>query len=178
MKRCPTCRKEYYDETLEFCLDDGSNLQKVNQLNKEKSIIEALKQNPDFVEDQTVQFENIKEIHFPDLKNPETYPKKLSKEKTEIIKRNLTNTTQKILEISPIIFALAHNYWQWLYLYKQPIYQLTVFFTSYNFLVWIFLLFGGLIFGLFSLKYSKNEGFAITALVVLAINVILSIVPK
>jgi hypothetical protein len=45
-------------------------------------------------------------------------------------------------------------------------------------MVWIFLLISSLLFGLFSLKYGKNKGFAITALVVLAINVILSIVPK
>src|SRR6476646_12063987 len=26
MKRCPECRKDYYDETLMYCLDDGSAL--------------------------------------------------------------------------------------------------------------------------------------------------------
>lgn len=26
MKRCPTCRRNYYDETLLYCLDDGSTL--------------------------------------------------------------------------------------------------------------------------------------------------------
>ncbi len=26
MKRCPQCRRDYYDETLLFCLDDGSSL--------------------------------------------------------------------------------------------------------------------------------------------------------
>ena len=26
MKRCPECRRDYYDETLSFCLDDGSSL--------------------------------------------------------------------------------------------------------------------------------------------------------
>jgi TolB-like protein/predicted Zn-dependent protease len=26
MKRCPECRRDYYDETLRFCLDDGSAL--------------------------------------------------------------------------------------------------------------------------------------------------------
>ncbi len=26
MKRCPECRREYSDETLNFCLDDGSSL--------------------------------------------------------------------------------------------------------------------------------------------------------
>ena len=26
MKRCPECRRDYYDDTLSFCLDDGSRL--------------------------------------------------------------------------------------------------------------------------------------------------------
>jgi len=26
MKRCPECRRDYYDETLRFCLDDGTSL--------------------------------------------------------------------------------------------------------------------------------------------------------
>lgn len=26
MKRCPECRREYYDDTLLYCLDDGKAL--------------------------------------------------------------------------------------------------------------------------------------------------------
>src|SRR5215203_4543943 len=26
MKRCPECRRDYYDDSLLYCLDDGSNL--------------------------------------------------------------------------------------------------------------------------------------------------------
>ena len=26
MKRCPECRRDYYDDTLSFCLDDGMRL--------------------------------------------------------------------------------------------------------------------------------------------------------
>src|SRR5687767_3855267 len=26
MKRCPECRRDYFDDTLSFCLDDGSPL--------------------------------------------------------------------------------------------------------------------------------------------------------
>src|SRR5690242_17769425 len=26
MKRCPTCRRDYHDDTLNFCLDDGASL--------------------------------------------------------------------------------------------------------------------------------------------------------
>jgi hypothetical protein len=26
MKRCPECRRDYYDDTLNFCLNDGAEL--------------------------------------------------------------------------------------------------------------------------------------------------------
>jgi len=26
MKRCPECRRDYFDDTLNFCLDDGTPL--------------------------------------------------------------------------------------------------------------------------------------------------------
>jgi hypothetical protein len=26
MKRCPECRRDYYDDTLNFCMDDGMQL--------------------------------------------------------------------------------------------------------------------------------------------------------
>jgi len=26
MKRCPECRRDYYDDSLSFCLDDGTAL--------------------------------------------------------------------------------------------------------------------------------------------------------
>jgi len=26
MKRCPECRRDYYDDTLLYCLDDGNSL--------------------------------------------------------------------------------------------------------------------------------------------------------
>jgi hypothetical protein len=178
MKRCAVCQKEYYDETLEFCLEDGSRLQKIDKINNEILTAPAIKPNIEISQAKTVQLTNDAEFKKPELHKTENLPNKNLSDKKEIIKQNVADTSLKILDTSPIVLALAHNYWQWLYLYRQPTYDLTAFFTSYNFLVWIFLLLGGLLFGLFSLKYGKNKGFAITALVVLAINVILSIVPK
>ncbi len=178
MKRCAVCQKEYYDETLEFCLDDGSRLQKIEKINNETLTAPAIKPNIKTSGAKTVQMANRTEFQKPELPETENIPNSQFSDKKEVIKRNVADTSVKILETSPIILALAHNYWQWLYLYRQPTYDLTAFFTSYNFLVWIFLLISGLLFGLFSLKYGNNKGFAITALVVLAINVILSIVPK
>jgi hypothetical protein len=178
MKRCAVCQKEYYDETLEFCLEDGSRLQKTDKINNETLTVPALKPNLELRQAKTLELNNQADTQKPGLHKTEILSNKQFSEKKEIIKRNVADTSAKILETSPIVLALAHNYWQWLYLYRQPTYDLTAFFTSYNLLVWIFLLISGLLFGLFSLKYGKNKGFAITALVVLAINVILSIVPK
>ncbi|CAN5723478.1 hypothetical protein BH20ACI4_BH20ACI4_00650 [soil metagenome] len=178
MKRCAKCQKEYYDETLEFCLDDGSRLQKIDKINNETLTAPAIKPNLEIGQSKTVEMANQPEVQRLELPKTEILSIRQFSDKKEIIKRNVADTSVKILETSPIILALAHNYWQWLYLYRQPTYDLTAFFTSYNFLVWIFLLISGLLFGIFSLKYGKNNGFAITALVVLAINVILSIVPK
>ncbi len=178
MKRCGKCQKEYYDETLEFCLDDGSRLQKVDKLNNETLIAPAIKPNLETGQTKTVVMTHQPDVQKLELPQTEHSSNRQFSDKKEIIKRNVADTSVKILETLPIVLALAHNYWQWLYLYRQPTYDLRTFFTSYNFLVWIFFLISGLLFGMFSLKYGKNKGFAITALVVLAINVILSIVPK
>lgn len=178
MKSCPECKKDYYDETLEFCLDDGSRLLKTDKFNNETLTAPAIKPNMDLTNLKTVELS--KQQALPSAVSPkkEVFPNREFSEKKEKIKKNVADTSLRVLETSPIILALAHIYWQWLYFSRQPTYDLTAFFTSYSFLVWIFLLIGGLMFGLFSLKYGNNKGFAITALVVLAINVILSIVPK
>ncbi len=178
MKECPKCEKSYFDETMEFCLDDGSKLIVKTSAEQETLTVNTLKQNLKITQDETVQFNNLQDTKPSDIDKTKFNWQPSKAEKKEIIKQNVANTSQKILEVAPMVLALVHNFWQWLYLYKQPVYQLSVFLSSYNFLVWLFLLLSGLIFGGFSLKYSKNKGFAITALVVLAINVILSIAPK
>lgn len=178
MKRCVVCKKEYYDETLEFCLDDGTRLQKTDKINNETLSAPLIKPNQKSNQDETVQMSKHSAVQKPDLFETEKILHKESDGKKDVIKRNIADTSLNILETSPIVLALTHNYWQWLYLYRQPTYDLKAFFASYNFLIWLFLLISGLLFGLFSLKYGNKKGFAITALVVLAINVILSIVPK
>lgn len=178
MKSCPKCKKDYFDETLEFCLDDGSRLQKNDKIENQPLTVPAINRNIDFTNFETVELSDQKDFGSAVLPDTDVFPNRQFSEKKEKIKKNVADTSLKVLETSPIVLALAHIYWQWLYFSRQPTYDLTAFFTSYSFLVWFFLLFGGLILGLFSLKYGNNKGFAITALVVLAINVILSIVPK
>lgn len=178
MKVCGQCKKNYYDETLEFCLDDGSRLSKIDDKNNEVLTATSIKPKVEYTQAATVEFNNQPNLQPAEV--PATEPEILRTitQKKENLKKNVADTSQKFLEVSPIVIALAHNYWQWLYLYRQSPSQLSAFFASYNFIVWILLFLSGLIFGFFSLKYSKNKGFAITSLIILAINLILSIVPK
>jgi hypothetical protein len=160
---------------LDFCLDDGERLLHLKQKNEDFNEIsptqaKTVALNKNFnpavfsAPDTKIELQN-------DLLNDlET--------KSEGIKQKVRLQWLKTLEIVPIILALIHNYWQWLYLARKSYYDFTSFFFSLDFIVWLILLMAGAVFGIISLKYSKSKGFAITALVVLAINVILSIVPK
>jgi len=74
--------------------------------------------------------------------------------------------------------ALAHNWWQWVYLEKQYVYSLTDYLLSANFVMWLLLLACGILSGLYGLKRSKNRSYALIGLVVLAINLILFLVPR
>lgn len=178
MKICSQCNKNYYDETLEFCLDDGSRLSKIDAKNNEVLTATSIKQKPEYTQAETIAFERQTNPQTDRFNAAEPEILKTIAQKKENLKKNVADTSHKFLENFPIVIALAHNYWQWLYLFRESRNQLSDFFTSYNFIVWILLLISGLIFGFFSLKYSKNKGFAITSLVILAINLILSIVPK
>lgn len=178
MKFCSRCNKNYYDETLEFCLDDGSRLSKIDGQSNEVLTATSIKPKPEFVPAETVNFNKQSDLQTANFQTAEPEILKTISQKKEILKKNVADTSHKFLETFPIVIALAHNYWQWLYLFRESKAQLSDFFTSYNFIVWFLLLLSGLIFGFFSLKYSKNKGFAITSLVILAINLILSIVPR
>ena len=159
---------------LDFCLDDGERLLLLEQ--KKDDVLNGIP-----TQAETVALNNRLNTAFV----PRDVDTELQNEwqtelenKSEGIKQKVTLQWLKTLEIVPIILALAHNYWQWLYLARKSYYDFSSFFFSIDFLIWLLLLITGGVFGIISLKYSKRKGFAITALVVLAINVILSIVPK
>jgi hypothetical protein len=160
---------------LDFCLDDGERLLLLKQNNagfnevlptQAETVALNNKLNPTvFVpQDTKTELQNDRQT---ELQN-----------KSERIKQQVTLQWLKTLEIVPIILALAHNYWQWLYLARKNYYDFSSFFISLDFLIWLILLITGSVLGIVSLKYNERKGFAITALVILAINVILSIVPK
>ena len=167
MKSCPKCDAIYYDETLEFCTEDGSNL--IKPLNKTEEIPTVLRTK---IQDPT----NAKTLNLPINATAEIQNNKID-DKILNIKEKVTYQGIKTIEVIPIILALAHNYWQWIYFDKANFDKTIDLLISANFLIWILLLLLGGIFSFLALQYGKNKGFAITSLVILAINILLSIVP-
>lgn len=179
MKSCPKCKSVYYDETLEFCTEDGSHLIQVLQEKDEVPTIVSHKIN-NALADKTLELPNIS----PSIKDTVKVSSQKELNPTAKIDAKITNFKEKAsyqglraIEIVPIILALAHNYWQWLYLNKLNYSDTLSFLISINFLVWFLLLFLGLISCFAALKYGKNKDFAVTSMIILAINLLLSIVP-
>lgn len=182
MKQCPRCNVEYFDEVLEFCLEDGAKLLQISGQGKEMpTITKSNKPNPTTAETVNLPFSNI----------PETLEAKNSDQNIQAqttasfetansaqLKEKVTSQSYKILEVAPIIVALAHNWWQWVYLRNQYYSSFTTYVLSANFLMWLLLLAAGTAVGLLALKLSQNKGFAYTSLVIIAINLILFLVPN
>lgn len=175
MKRCPKCRTDYFDNMLDFCLDDGERLLLLKNNDVVFKEISAAQAETVALNDKLNPAVSDYEDSKPQIQNDRPGDLQIT---SEGLKQKAVLQWRKILEVTPIILALAHNYWQWLYLARKSYYDFMGFFFSLDFLVWLILLTAGAAFGITALKYSPRKGFAITALVVLAINVILSIVPK
>lgn len=166
MKQCPKCKREYSDKTLEFCLEDGARLVSFIQTKTSVETV-VLPQN-------AIQPLPISPINSTIESSPETNkPTKVQELRVKAVDQGY-----KILEIAPIIFALIHNYWQWLFADKHPFYSFIDYFLSGAFIGWLILLVVSVGFSLSAIKFGKNKGFAITSLIILAINFILFIVPR
>lgn len=183
MKRCPKCSADYFDNMLEFCLEDGTKLVNPNQskiteraVPPPTELLSPLETETIFIaqtpEDPTLSSEKY------DAPEKITASQDAAAGRAAKIKEVVTNKWYKTLEFTPLILALAHNYWQWLYLSKQNYYQFFDYLLSANFIIWFGLLISGVTFGIISLKYGRSKSFAITALVILAVNLLLFIVPK
>jgi len=125
---------------------------------------------------------SIETVNLPQATIPQTIEigaaKSTIQNKGEAIKQTVVHQSFKVLEISPIVLSLAHNYWQWLYVSNQSSAGILDFITSVHFLLWLLLLLTASVVSLVGIKYSQNKGFAYTSLVILAINFILFLVPK
>jgi len=176
MKKCLKCNAVYYDETLVFCLEDGTELRSVNN----QSAV------------ATEQFSvGEKSIETMFAKGNAELPKTVAANDAATFKQNSPNPTQisslkekavekgyRTLELGTLVAALAHNWWQWLYVERQNYASVSAFLFSADFVIWFLLLLAGTIAGLLTLKFSRNKTLAYFGLVVLAINFILLIVPR
>jgi hypothetical protein len=162
MKRCPKCNADYFDNMLEFCLEDGTRLTSLSpptavaqpRTTAEETVSMPLSARPSQAEVETIVT------------------------KTIVPADEAALSQNKMLEIAPIVIALAHNWWQWLYLEKQYYSSFMEYVFSANFLMWLLLLGAGILVSLYSIKRSERKGFAYTGVVILAINLILFLVPR
>lgn len=179
MKRCPKCKLDYFDNMLEFCLEDGAKLLTVPTSDEVPTVTKLNPSSP-----ATEKTLNLPYAKTPGALRSETANPSNNQtiEKTggnsDLLKEKVAVKTFRILETAPIVLSLAHNWWQWIYLNNQYYSSLTGFLLSANFLMWLLLLITGAATGLLAVKYSRNKGFAYTSLVILAINLLLFLVPK
>lgn len=179
MKRCPQCRTDYFDNMLEFCLDDGARLQSVSK--PTTSPTKPPTTAADSVE--TVFYERAGAGQAPPtiaVEEAAPLAGRAGEEPQPIasLKQKAAEKGSRALEISAIALALAHNWWQWLYVARESSGSIAAFLLSAEFLIWFLLLGGGAASGLLALKFSRGKALAYVSLIVLAINFLLVLVPR
>jgi hypothetical protein len=176
MKRCPQCRAEYSDETLRFCLEDGTELNFAGKPTEAATEFFSVGQKST----ETLFFERGVGV-------PQTLPN----DAAATAKQDLPSATQpsslkqktvekgyRALEVGTLVFALALNWWQWLYVDRQHYGSIPSFLLSAEFLIWLLLLLAGTTSGLLTLKFSRKKELAYAGLIILAINFLLLLVPR
>jgi hypothetical protein len=174
MKKCPKCNFNYSDNTLEFCLEDGSRLFSISSTQTDTPTVTNLI-NPAITSEKTVNlpsFNAPEDLKFQTSKNLQT------NNETDSIKNDSSVKNYKILEIASVATALIHNWWQWLYLNNQYYSSFSTYVLSANFLMWLLLLTIGGFLGIYTLKNMQNKTVPIISLVILSINLLLFLVPK
>ncbi len=177
MKKCPKCQAAYFDEIIEFCLEDGTKLSVVS--NPPTTKTEPVNTNQKNVE--TMFFDSSAGIpNTIEVKDSvgAAVQKNAGETKLDSLKQNAVEKGYRALEIGTVVFALAHNWWQWLYVDRQNYGSITNFLISADFLIWFFLLLAGTAAGLLTLKFSQRKALAYAGLVILAINFLLLLVPR
>ncbi len=147
MKRCPKCNLDYFNNTLEFCLEDGMKLSLLSNFDNEiPTRVKSNNSNRKAAETGNLPNPNIAKTLKSNFANPNLEIKTIARDKIEtsdIIKEKVSVQGYKILEVAPIFLSLTHNWWQWLYLNTQYYSSVTSFLVSANFFIWLLLLLGG-----------------------------------
>lgn len=180
MKRCPSCNADYFDEMLEFCLEDGAKLISItNPVVESPTAAAPNRINLDAGGAVNLPFSNIPQTL--ESNAPNNLPESFSAETIAVaappLKEKVTSQGYKVLEVAPIVVSLAHNWWQWVYLRGQYYSSFSNYFFSANFLMWLLLLAASAVAGLLALKLCRNKSFAYTGLIILAINLLLFLAP-
>src|SRR5215213_2703518 len=117
MKRCPKCNLEYFDNMLEFCLEDGSKLFTVSNYDETPTVTKSNPANPSTEKTLNLPYSKPPAtLPFEALNQANNQPIEKTKAAPDLLKDKVTDKTFRILEIAPIVVSLAHNWWQWIYL--------------------------------------------------------------
>lgn len=174
MKRCPKCNVGYFDNMLEYCLEDGTRLTNHLQTARADGATTEAYSFPRMAEPTAI----LGKEPVPDTIDSPSSPELETVDAKRASMLPGTGTAAKVLEITPIVLALAHNWWQWLYLENQYVSSIASYIFSANFLMWLLLLVSGVFISLWSAKQSERKTIAYASLIVFAINLILYIVPR
>lgn len=174
MKQCPKCSVNYHDDTLEFCMEDGTRLAPfVGQA----AAVTARQQPVRPTAAETVAFSPAKIPDTIEISQPPTEFETIEARQDAPLDLVKARGYEAVSNV-PIIIALAHNWWQWLYLEKQYVSSVTDYILSANFLMWLLLLVSGVAISLFVARSGTKKVNAYISLVILAINLILFLVPR
>lgn len=174
MKHCPLCHAEYSDTTLEFCLEDGRRLA-AGDADEVPTAVRLPVNNLNSALPETVELKYPAPTEPAQFAVPDTIRQVALSER---VKGAVTEKGIEFLEIAPLVVALAHNWWQWIYLNSQYYSSFWTYVSSANFLMWLLLLAAGGATGLLAVKRCRNKSFVYAGLVILSINLILFLVPK
>lgn len=172
MKSCPKCNRSF-DNSLDFCLEDGTPLLPLTS-GAAPITVEA---KPQPTVSPTMTYP-IAPVHAAanDLSRAAEVETVVAR--NAILGVDAVSRPTVIFEYAAIAVALAHNWWQWLYLEKQYVPSIFEYILSADFLMWLLLLATGTAISLFVVQKSEKKILGILSLVILAINLILFLVPR
>lgn len=179
MKKCPQCQADYFDDMLEFCLEDGARLNVVGD-RATAAETKVFERNQNSVETMFANHAGGEVPQTVAAKNPATINQAAANrtETTVSLKEKAVEKGSHALEIGTLVFALAHNWWQWVYVDRQTYGSISGFLFSVEFLLWFVTLLAGTVLGLLTVKFSQRKTLAYVGLIILAVNFLLMLVPR
>ncbi len=186
MKSCPSCNLKYADDTLQFCLSDGTGLVVYSAEPEEPPTVFASRTKTaerSWINNN--EFDTAApsgSIYAPDTAeiaaNPHDSPNPEINSRVESKESASEKSLAQVLSFAPVTIALMQNYWQWLYMAEYNSFQFPALLWNLHFYLWLLLLGGGAALCILALRQNINRGFAIIGLIILSINFLLCLVPR